>query len=73
MLQLISYSRTFGKWVGEYFLLKISVNLDTRRFCTWFLVMNDESEILYKATNYYSKDHERNDRTGMIQNHHHYH
>lgn len=53
-------SSTYGKWVG------VSLSAENKRqlwipegFAHGFLVISDEAEFVYKATNYYSPDNER--------------
>lgn len=61
-------SATFGKWVGEI------LSSDNKKqmwipegFAHGFLTLSDTAEILYKTTDFYSKDHEEaiqwNDKT----------
>jgi dTDP-4-dehydrorhamnose 3,5-epimerase len=54
------YSATFGKWVG------VVLSAENKRqlwippgFAHGFLVMRDDTEYLYKTTDYYSPQHER--------------
>ena len=54
------YSDTFGKWVG------VVLSVENKRqlwippgFAHGFLVMRDDTEYLYKTTDYYSPKHER--------------
>jgi dTDP-4-dehydrorhamnose 3,5-epimerase len=53
-------SPTYGKWVGEY-LSEENKNIlfVPAGFAHGYLVMEDKSEIVYKVTKEYSKEHER--------------
>jgi len=53
-------SPTYGKWVGEY-LSEENKNIlfIPAGFAHGYLVMEDKSEIVYKVTKEYSKEHER--------------
>lgn len=53
-------SATFGRWVGEY------LNAENKRmlylpegFAHGFVSLADDTQVLYKATNYYSAEHDR--------------
>ena len=53
-------SSTFGQWVGEI------LSADNRRmmwmpagFAHGYLVLSDQAEVFYKATDYYAPEHER--------------
>lgn len=59
-VDLRTSSPTFGKWVGEY------LSADNKKqlwipegFAHGFVALTDATEILYKVTNYYSKEHEK--------------
>lgn len=48
-------SGTFGKWVGEYISAENKKQIwIPEGFAHGFLVMNDESEIVYKASSFYN-------------------
>ncbi len=53
-------SSTFGKWVGEI-LSEDNKNMlfIPEGFAHGFIVLSDEAELLYKASNEYSKEHDR--------------
>lgn len=54
-------SPTFGKWVGEYLSDKNKKQLwIPEGFAHGFLTLSDEAELLYKTTNSYSKECDRN-------------
>jgi dTDP-4-dehydrorhamnose 3,5-epimerase len=59
VVDLRQSSSTFGKWVGEI------ISADNKKqlwipegFAHGFLTLSDTAEFLYKATDFYSKDHE---------------
>jgi dTDP-4-dehydrorhamnose 3,5-epimerase len=53
-------SPTYGKWVGEYLSEKNkNILFIPAGFAHGYLVMEDKSEIVYKVTKEYSKEHER--------------
>lgn len=53
-------SPTFGKWVGEYLSGENKKQLwIPEGFAHGFITLSDEAEVLYKTTNYFSKEHDR--------------
>jgi dTDP-4-dehydrorhamnose 3,5-epimerase len=65
-------SPTFGKWTGEVLSSKNKKQLwIPEGFAHGFLTLSDSAEVLYKTTNFYSKEHEHaihwSDKTIAIQ------
>ena len=52
-------STNFKKWVGVNYPAKIKNNFGFLEVCSWFLVLSQNAEVLYKTDNYYDKGSER--------------